>query len=381
MRRRVLHLDIAVPRPDRAAMHVRSLQLLEMFVDRGFDVDVASLVRSEDRDDAVRLRALGVNSLPWCEEAQRHAFLDDRGHDYGIICIAWAKVARRFIDHARRAAPSALLIFDTQDVNHVREYREARVTGSERTLRRALQSRAVEAQAMRAADCTLAITDADAAALRALAPGARVAVVGMWRKPAPVARVTGDPTLLFLGNYGTPHNHDAALQLATEILPRVRQRRARARLILAGSDPSEALLALAGEHVAVPGWRADLKPHFSTASVFVSPLRFGSGLKGKLLEAMAHGVPIVASAIAAEGMGLVDGTHYLKADTPDDAAEAALRIIDDGQLGRCLAANAIDLLAKNFTRSVVDRQFAAVLALSRPSDVQMPAVTPNAFLR
>ena len=364
MPERLLFLDIQAPEPNRATSGVRSAQLIELLLERGFAVDFAPLFAPERPDRLEPVRALGADPLPYCDEDARRAFLAAHARDYGVILLAWSNVARRFIDAARHAAPGAFVVYDTHDVNHVREYREARTTGNQNTLRRALRTRAIEAHAMQVADLTLAVTAADASTLGALAPAARLAVVSIWWEPAQATESSPPvPTLLYAGNYGSTPNHDAALQLAREILPRVHARRPDARLILAGSDPSAPITDLAGPSVAVPGWMPDLAPVFAGASVFVAPMRFGSGLKGKMLQAMAHGLPIVASTVAAEGIGLSDGVDFLEADTPDAAAAAVLRLLEDAPLARRLGRSARRLLAERYGRAAVAAQLDAALAL------------------
>lgn len=362
---RLLFLDVQAPRPDRHASSVRSAQLLELLVARGFAVDFAPLAPPQAKEQAALIRALGATPLPWCDEAARRAFLAARARDYDVILLAWTNVARRFIAAARAGAPEACIVFDTHDVNHVREYREARTSGNQNTLRRALRTRADEARAMQAADVTLAITAADAETLRKLVPAAPVAVVTMWWEPAALPPLRpGAPHLLYVGHYGAAHNHDAAILLADDILPRIRAARPETHLTLAGSDPSDPILALARDAVAVPGWIEDLGPVFAGAGVFVAPLRFGSGLKGKMLQAMAHGLPIVASPVAAEGIGLTDGVDALLADTPAATAAAVLRLLGDTALAARLGQNARALLAARYGRTAVAAQLDAALALA-----------------
>ncbi|MCW5772542.1 MAG: glycosyltransferase [Rhodospirillaceae bacterium] len=368
---RLLFLDILAPQPDRHASSVRSAQLVELMAERGYAVDFAPLVPPQAREQAALIRALGATPLPWCDEDKRRAFLAEHACDYDVIYLAWTNVARRFIDAARAGAPGARIVFDTHDVNHVREYREARTSGNQNTLRRALRTRADEARAMGVADVTLAITEADAETLRKLVPTARVAVVTMWWQPAePPPRAPGAPRLLYVGHYGAAHNYDAALHLAQDILPRIRAVVPEADLTLAGSDPPEAIAALAGPGVSVSGWQADLAPLYAAAGVFVAPLRFGSGLKGKMLQAMAHAMPIVASAVAAEGIGLADGIDYLAADSAEAVSAAVLRLIADPGLAQRLGAAARRRLVERYGRAAVAAQLDAALdmVLAHPVD-------------
>jgi glycosyltransferase involved in cell wall biosynthesis len=361
---RLLYLDILAPLPDRHASSVRTHQLLTLLRARDIAIDFAPLRPPERREQAELMRALGVNPLPWLDEEARRNFLARHASEYDTIVCAWTSVARRFMDTARASARDAFLIFDSHDVNHVREYREARLTNNQNLLRRALTSRARETVAIRTADCTLAITDVDATVLRALDPAARVAVVTMWCDPAAITASLPASNVMFLGHYGTAHNHDAATYLVRDIWPIVRPQYPQARLVLAGSDPGAAITAMAAPDIAVPGWSADLTPLFASAGVFVAPLRFGAGIKGKVLQAMAHGVPIVASAIAAEGIGLTDGQDYLRADSAAATASAIVRLLNDVELSRSLATHALALLRRNYSRAVVESQLDHVLAMT-----------------
>ncbi len=285
------------------------------------------------------------------------------GSDYDLVFFAWCRTATAFIDDVKRLAPRAWRVFDTVDVNHVREFRHARVTGNANRLRTALQLRANEAAAIAAADVTLAITDTDRETLIALVPGARVEVIRQFSNPeAALPRTPGPPIVLFVGHYQAAPNHDAAMVLARDIMPLVRSRVPAVRLQLAGSDPGPDVLALAASDIAVPGWEDDLRPRLAAASVFAAPLRFGSGVKGKILQAIAHRVPLVASSVAMEGVGLLPERDVIAAETPADFADGIVAVLNDPALGVRLAENADRVLRERFSREVVERQCDAILS-------------------
>lgn len=124
-------------------------------------------------------------------------------------------------------------------------------------------------------------------------------------------------------------NVDAALFAATEILPELRRRRPEARLVLAGRNPNEQVRALAGPMVEVTGEVPDLRPTLRSASVYLCPMRMGSGIKNKLLEAFACGCPTVATSLATNGMGTVAGRDLLVADDAVGLASALADLLDD----------------------------------------------------
>jgi glycosyltransferase involved in cell wall biosynthesis len=360
-RPRVLFLDVKPLRPRHDAASLRSCQVIEYLTETA-DVAFGAL---SDTGLADAARSVGGSELRFLgagDPAAIRAHIAAEGASYRLVVLSWGVTAAAFLADARRAAPRAAIVYDTQDVNHVSAFRQARATGDARYVGKALHLRQIERAAMAAADRTIAITDADRVVLEALVPSARVAVAGIWIDPDPQPRRPTGPTILFVGHYQAAPNRNAAILLAREILPRVRARVAGARLVLAGSDPNDELLALRSDCVEVPGWQADLRERFRAAAVFAAPLRFGSGLKGKVLQALTHRVPLVASAVATEGVGLRPGRDYLDAETPEAFAEAIQRILADPAGGARLAEAGAAVAARRFSRAAVRAQFAAIFA-------------------
>jgi hypothetical protein len=118
----------------------------------------------------------------------------------------------------------------------------------------------------------------------------------------------------------------------------VRARRPNVRLCIVGADPSSAVRKL-GElpGVTVTGSVPDVRPHLQRSALMVAPLNIARGTQNKILEAMASGVPVVVSRIAAGGVDAVAGEHFAVASTPEEHAQAILRILDDPAERRRLA--------------------------------------------
>jgi polysaccharide biosynthesis protein PslH len=208
------------------------------------------------------------------------------------------------------------------------------------------------------------VTEVDAAALRALNPALPLRVIpnGIdleYFNPAGLA-VSPHPTLLFTGNYEYAPNVDAALFLAREIFPRVKQRLPEARLWLVGNAPPPEMRALAGEAIEVTGRVADVRPYLEQATLFICPLRFGAGIKNKVLEAMAMRKPIVATKLSADGIGLIEGEHVLYGDSAEKLGAAALRLLQDGALRQRMAQANRQLIEARFTWSRVADQYEAL---------------------
>ena len=168
----------------------------------------------------------------------------------------------------------------------------------------------------------------------------------------PLPRRGGE--ILFLGHYPHFPNEDAAARLARRIFPLVKAEVPSATLTLAGSCPTAAVRALAGRDIEVPGTAKDIRPALWRAGVFAAPVRYGLGAKGKILEAFAAGLPVVASREAAAGIeGAAAGTHLLSAGSDADFAAKAALLLRDPALRERLAAAALALVKERFTMSAV----------------------------
>ena len=145
-------------------------------------------------------------------------------------------------------------------------------------------------------------------------------------------------SLAFCGNMAYAPNVDAAHYLVNEVMPLVWQRHPEATLLLAGADPKPSVRALASKLVTVSGRLDDIREAYASSQIFVAPMRLGSGLQNKLLEAMAMGVPCVTTPIANTPLGAVDGQEILVGDTPEALADAIVRLLESQELRDSIAA-------------------------------------------
>ena len=203
-------------------------------------------------------------------------------------------------------------------------------------------SKLLEDRCARRSDATVAASDEERDLIESVAPR-RVHVVPTIHDP----RVDGPRDfertsgVLFIGAYDHRPNVDAALLLAKEIMPEVWRRLPGAHLTLLGSHPPLAIRVLASERVSVPGFRSDVGPHFLSHRVFVAPLRYGAGLKGKIGQSLSYALPTITSSIGAEGFHLKDGVDFLLANAVSEFVEATIRVYTDGELWRRLASNSL----------------------------------------
>lgn len=227
-------------------------------------------------------------------------------------------------------------------------------------------ARAYEQRMFRGFDQVSVLTDVDAAALRRLDPSLPLTVIpnGIDPKdfPAPdfeTPKIT--PQLIFVGNYEYAPNADAALFLAREIFPLVQAQIPQAQLLLVGNAPPEELRTLNRPGVKVTGRVPEVYPLLAGASVLVCPLRYGAGIKNKVLEGMAAGLPLVVTPLSADGIGLIEGVHaHFGMDAPQLAKGIIALLRDPDQACRMGQSNRALIESKFTWESVADQYLRAL---------------------
>ena len=202
--------------------------------------------------------------------------------------------AWRYLPLLREMSPDTKVVFDTVDLHFLRLRRQAECEGSPALRREAERHQKMELALARNVDETFVVSPVERDLLLREDPSLSVHVIPNIHAPhhlgRPFARRQG---LLFVGSFPHPPNRDAAHWLVEEILPRVHQELPDVMTYIVGSQPTEDIKALAGDGVRVLGWVEDLTELYETARLFVAPLRYGAGMKGKVGESLAYGLPVV----------------------------------------------------------------------------------------
>ena len=258
--------------------------------------------------------------------------------------------------------PSLLELVDAETLASAR----AR-TGSARTAIRARIAGAIERRAIRAFPIVTVVAEPDAAALRRLSPGARIEVVpngvdASRFRPEP-EMVPTPGSIVFVGAMSFPPNVAAICWFVHEVLPGVRSARPDVTVTIVGRDPAPAVLALAADPaVTVTGAVDDVRPFLARAAVVIAPMVSGSGIKNKILEAMAMQRPVVATSLAAEGVAVTPGLDVLVADGPIAFGAAVESLLDDTDRAESIALAGRALVEARYTWEACAARYAALYA-------------------
>lgn len=235
-------------------------------------------------------------------------------------------------------------LLDMEDCQSLRIKREI-LNGGGRVSKRLefFRVRRYERKAVQAFDLCTTVSEADSREVRSLKTSTPVATVpnGVdldFFKPSGV-REGRVPTVIFFGNLRFPPNTDAALFLVQEVMPRVRKESPEVRCLIAGKDPPPILFPLQKDpRNVLTGFLPDLRPSIEESHVAAMPLRTGSGIKNKVIEAMALEKPVVAFPLGVEALEVEEGRHFLLARDAGEMAQKIILLLKDeelrGRLGR-----------------------------------------------
>jgi glycosyltransferase involved in cell wall biosynthesis len=325
---------------------------MRLLVDEGAHVVFVPANRSASPGYTEALQQLGVECWHAPSMPGIPAWLREHGPRFDVAMVSRHYVASEFLPLLRRHAPQARVLFDTVDLHYLRERRAAELHGDPAALRAAERTRALELRLIADADATLVVSEVERTLLATDAPGADVRVLSNLHEFV-ASSPPWDPRagLLFVGGFRHPPNVDAVTWFVREVFaPLIRPARPDLQFHCIGADvPAEVQALAAVEGVHIHGHVPDLQPWLDRCRVSVAPLRYGAGVKGKVNQAMAHGLPVVATPTAVEGMHLVDGDDVLVAADAETFARSVLGLHDDEALWTRIAANGRDNVARHFS--------------------------------
>lgn len=172
---------------------------------------------------------------------------------------------------------------------------------------------------------------------------------------------TNNIVISFLGAMNVSHNENAVIYFIDEIFPIVLEKYPDAVFYVIGGGTSEHLLKYGSSNVRFTGRVDDVRVYLGKSDIFVCPMKFGSGIKTKILEAMAMGLPVVTTTIGAENIGATDGIEWFIADTPKEFAEKISVLISDMQKRKSIGENARVFIEKNWTWDTAKIKFEELL--------------------
>jgi len=348
-RDRVLVIDATTPEPDKDSGSVRLVNILKSLVALGHK----PVFFAENRQFLVgysdALQQLGVEVLwgPWLDPI---AHLKQHGHRYQAVFVSRHYVLTPLMSVLREYAPRARVLFDTVDLHYLREQRAAALEGKPELLKQAARTQLAELRLTRAADVTLVVSPVEKELLAREVPNAWVEILSNVHEVAgPGPSFADRRDLYFVGGFQHTPNVDAVLWFVKDVWPTVAAALPGVNFHIIGSRMPDTIAALADERIIVHGHVPSMDPFLDGCRLSVAPLRYGAGVKGKVNQSMAHGQPVVATTVAAEGMNLRHEEDVLIADDPLVFAGEVIRLYGDEVLWTRLANAGLANIERHFS--------------------------------
>ncbi len=375
----LLVIDATLPQYDRDAGGRSSFLYLQTLREMGHQVFFMPNDQMRREPYASVLEGLGVKLLigPGLRCGQWKRWLRDRAGQITHVVLHRPNVARRYLVTVKKVAGMKVLYF-AHDLRFLREARHYELSGDAFHRHEADYWEGIEKNIVSQVDAAYFFSDDEARAASAWNTTAVVRTVPLFpvhivpASALPYAQRTG---LLFVGGFAHQPNRDAVSWFAKEVFPLVRQALPDIEWHIVGREPPAEIRALAGNGIFVGGAVSEerLELFYQTSRLAVAPLRFGAGVKGKVVEALFQRIPLVTTSIGAEGMPAPDAVLDIY-DIPRDFADAVIRLYcdEDAWSARRDAMNAYVAahLSKEAARQVLEIDISPVAAVvpagSRP---------------
>ena len=356
---KILAVTWKTPQPDQSSGDLRFFTLLSLLA-RQCDVHLCAYSDKPNDGSAAARAALQLRGVKVREDSLT-ACLADASLD--VVLAEFYSVALLVEPAVRAWKPSARLVVDSVDVHFHRMRSKAQLTGADMDCASAEEVQREEMSAYQHSDLVVTVSRSDSQILEAEGMTTETFVIPNIHimHDAPPRTRTPRLELIFIGGYNHAPNIDAIVFFCEEILPLVRQKIPSLRLRVIGSKPTKQVLDLQAADIEVLGYVADTTPYLLSSDISVAPLRYGGGIKGKIGEALAHGVPVVTTAVGAEGFGFKSGIELIIADGPEAFADAIVALWQDPALFEKMRMDGWRAINEKYSVSSVEHLLPALL--------------------
>jgi GT2 family glycosyltransferase/glycosyltransferase involved in cell wall biosynthesis len=365
--RKLLMLDVTAPTPDRDSGSGDIFNFMKVAREADWAVTFIAdnFLHEGDSPYIKNLQRIGIECIyrPYINSIEE--YIELQGNKFDIIVLSRVDVASLYIDVVRRYAPNAKLIFNTVDLHFLRQSRGAAVLEKLDSFDEVARTFRDEIRAIAICERTIVVSQEEAELIKKIFPPARLSVIPIIRElPKTIQKIDFDDrcNIGFIGQFAHFPNRDAISFFITSIFPRISQEIPDCRLIIAGSNMPENIAKFASDRIVIKGYIADLHELFGSVRLSIAPLRFGAGMKGKIVSSLLYGVPVVATSIAVEGMGMTQGKEVLVADDPEEFARSIIDVYNSRPKWEALSAKGLEFATERFSLDVVGQKIRTTLA-------------------
>lgn len=349
----ILVIDHQVPLYNEDAGSMSTFQYLKWFIAKGFNVKFIGDDFYRHEAYTAALQQLGIEVLygPWYAKNWKN-WLKENGHIFDYVYLHRPQIAIKYIDDVKKFT-KAKVIFFGHDLHYLRTQRQYEIEKNKNLLDLAKEWQKKELSIFNKVDVIYYPSEIEVAEVKKHVPSAVVRAIPLYiyEKIDPIEPdLEKRKDIFFVGGFRHEPNIDGVLWFASEVLPHILKELPDLRFLVAGSKMPASIKNLSSDHIVILGKisRSDLEKHYSQCRLFVAPLRYGAGIKGKVLEALSFQLPVVTTECGAEG--LPDASKIMKiADDPQKIADHIINIYKDQTLWLQLSQSGREFLLQYYS--------------------------------
>ena len=360
--KRILVLEHCTPTPNQDAGSLIVFNLLLLLREMNFQVTFIpedNFLYMPEYTTALQRVGIEVLYAPYVTSVEQH--LRDCGERYDSVLLFRPLVVERNIEAVRACCPNAKIIYHTQDLHFLRMRREAALFQDAEKDSEADKMKLLEFNAIGACEASILVSEKELELLQNELPDDKFYTLPLILD-VPGTRKTFSErnNIVFIGGFQHPPNIDAVRYFVSEVMPLLRQTLPNVCFYAVGSNPPDEIKNLAADDVIITGFIEDLNSFLDNMRVSVAPLRYGAGIKGKIGTAMAVGLPVVATSLAAEGMALKNGENIRIADDPESFAKVIAEVYKNESLWKKISRSGLEFAENVWGAKAIYRKMSGI---------------------
>lgn len=351
-----LVIDSAIPKYDMNAGARLSYYYMHCLKRLGYSVWLLPL-ESASNEYKCKYESDGIHVVSDMEYGKSWIYVN--GNCFDLVFLQRAECAEYYLDSLLQYCAKARLIFHPADLHFLRLERQYEITGDKSLKVQAKRYKEIECRTIECSDFVYVVGSAEKRYVEELSPGKKVRDIPIYlydENKIPIRLPASERSdLIFVGGFGHNPNIDAVRWFAQEILPMVVKRIPEVICHVVGGKAPENLVALGNKNLVIEGYVSDekLEELYQECRLSIAPLRFGAGIKGKIIEAAYYGLPVVTTSIGVEGVH--DAEKFIAvADSAESFANAVIRLYDDFERIDAIANATKEVIADNYTSKVAE---------------------------
>ena len=353
----ILVIDHYVPFFDKDAGSRSVFQYLKLFTSLGFNIKFIDDSFHRVEPYTAVIEQMGIEVLYGLYYLRNwKSWLKKNGQYIDYVFLNRPPIFLKYIDAIKKYTKAKVFYYG-HDLYFLREQRGYEITGDNALLKSANKWKKTELGLMTKADVVYYPSQVEWDEVKRQNPSINIKTIPVYLyedQPKNDKNITQTKNIMFVGGFGHAPNVDGILWYAKEIYPLILEKHPEIKTYILGSNPPEEILQLNSENSIVTGFVTDeqLNDFYNTCRLVIVPLRYGAGVKGKVIEAMYHQMPIVTTSIGAEGIKGAAQCMSIK-DDPSAFAEEVMRVYNDFELLSEMSLKGIDLINETFTFAAV----------------------------